>query len=402
MSGAVAIDKIAAARVWLLREKPFFGVLARALRVEEGGGAATLRLLPDDRLLVAPAGALALPFPALCARVAHVALHAALGAFARRGGREPLRWNAAHDAAIAPLLGAAGMGAASGEATAGESAEEVYARLDEGARPEEAWCDLADPPLPPGAVGAYRRELGEEGEPSAKEAQERALAWRVRLLAALAEERASGGKTFGERPAWIDAWVRATVEPPPSFCASLQRSIAQLTRAERSYLRPSRRMSALAGEGSAWPELVSMPGRRTRQAGRLVCVIDTSASIDEPTLGRFLGAVAAAATAEGIDEVRRIQADAAITRDELITAAELTLGAVAIVGRGGSDFRPALRALSAEARREGEAFTAVYLTDLEGTMPAPEDAVGVSVLWVVPGPARSTPAVGRVLTMPRS
>ena len=29
-----AVDKIAAARVWLLKEKPFFGVLARALQVE--------------------------------------------------------------------------------------------------------------------------------------------------------------------------------------------------------------------------------------------------------------------------------------------------------------------------------------------------------------------------------
>jgi predicted metal-dependent peptidase len=159
-------------------------------------------------------------------------------------------------------------------------------------------------------------------------------------------------------------------------------------------------MSALVGADGAWPELVSMPGRRTKQAGRLVCVIDTSASIDAATLGRFLGAVAAAATAEGIDEVRRIQADAAITRDEVLSAAELPIGEVAVVGRGGSDFRPALRALSAEARREGEAFTAVYLTDLEGAVPEPEEVIGVSVLWVVPGKAPVTPAVGRVLSIP--
>src|SRR5262245_52570033 len=99
-AAAQATDKTAAARVWLLKEKPFFGVLSRALTVEPTLQVTAFRLLSNDHLRFNPLVVLEMKFPALCARAAHVALHAALGAFARRGAREERRWNAAHDLAI--------------------------------------------------------------------------------------------------------------------------------------------------------------------------------------------------------------------------------------------------------------------------------------------------------------
>jgi predicted metal-dependent peptidase len=221
----------------------------------------------------------------------------------------------------------------------------------------------------------------------------------MRLAAALEEERAAGGKSFGEIPGWIDELVRATIEPPPDWTAELQRSVALLTRTDRSFLRPSRRMSALAGDDGVWPEVVAMPGRRVQPAGRLAAIVDTSASIDPGTLARFLGAVAAAATSEGFDEVRLMQADAEITRDETLFAAELLFQQIALVGRGGTDFGPALRRLEAESRRLGERFTAVYLTDLDGRFPDPEEIRVMDVLWVVPGKVDRAPAFGKVVEM---
>ena len=83
-----ALDKLAAARIWLTKERPLLGVLARPLRPEISRALTSpLAILPDDRLLVQPELALRTPFPQLCARVAHVTLHAALGGFARRGQR---------------------------------------------------------------------------------------------------------------------------------------------------------------------------------------------------------------------------------------------------------------------------------------------------------------------------
>jgi predicted metal-dependent peptidase len=441
-AAAQAVDKIAAARVWLLKEKPFFGVLARALQVEATLKVPAFRLTPDDRLLANALAVLEMRFPSLCARLAHLCLHAALGAFVRRGAREPLRWNVAHDLAIDPLLRAAGfnLGASlsSADLPPGASAEEYFALLPEDAKPDDLWCDLSEPPPPPDAppAGNFTRQDDDQGsdpgshgdqqgkdpkpaegepedddedddeedddeeeEPSPLEARARELQWKMRLAAALEEELASGGKTFGETPAWIDELVQATIEPPPDWTAALQQSISMLTRTGRSFLRPSRRMSALVGPDGAWPEVVAMPGRRILPAGKLVSVIDTSASIEAATLRRFLGALCAIATSEGFDEIRLLQADAEVTKDETVFAAELLFHEVAIVGRGGTDFGPALRKLAEESRREGERYTVVYLTDLDGRFPKAVETRPLEVLWVVPGKAAKPPPFGRLLEM---
>src|SRR4051794_34323235 len=304
-AASAALDKIAAARVWLLKEKPFFGVLSRALTIEPRAGERAFRLFADDRLVVSPIVVLRTPFPALAARLAHLALHAALGGFVRRGEREARRWNLAHDLAIDPLVRGAGLPLGlpppPDELPPGSSAEDIFAVLPEGAAPGDEWCDLSDvaardePPgePPPGAAAP-------PPQTSNVDEQARALAWKMRLATAMQEERASGGKTWGDVPAWIDEMIRATIEPPPSWTVVLQRSVSLLTRTDRTWLRPSRRMSAVAEHEGRWPDVVSMPGRKVVLAGQLVAVVDTSGSIDEATLARFLGAVASAATAEGL------------------------------------------------------------------------------------------------------
>lgn len=399
-----ARDKCAAARVWLMKHKPFFGVLARALRLEPTLEIAGFRLLPDDRVRMNPVVVLAAGFPALVARLAHLSLHAALGAFARRGQRDPRRWNVAHDLAIQPLLEAAELSVGELFATgagaalpARASAEIYYDLLDDGATPDALWCDLCEPvperDAPP--AGTFTREEGGEG------ADERArqLEWNMRLNAALEEETRSGGRTFGEMPAWLEEMVRATLEPPADWSVALQEHVSALTRGARTYLRPSRRMSALAGSDGAWPDTVTMPGRRVKLAGRLVAVVDTSGSIATSVLSHFLGTIASVATGEGIDEVRLVQADAAVLRDETLNASELLFYEVAMVGRGGTDFGPALLALAAEAARLGQRFSVAYLTDLDGAFPSAADVAPLDVLWVVPGGMPARPPFGRMVRM---
>jgi predicted metal-dependent peptidase len=137
-------------------------------------------------------------------------------------------------------------------------------------------------------------------------------------------------------------------------------------------------------------------------AGKLVSVIDTSSSVDSATLARFLGALAAVATAEGFDEIRLLQADADVTRDETLLAAELLFQKVPIEGRGGTSFAPALLALARESRQLAERYTVVYLTDLDGRFPPANDVRHLDVVWVVPGKPAKAPPFGRVLEMPRA
>jgi len=406
LAASGALDKIAAARVWLLKEKPFFGVLARALSIVPRSDVRAFRLLADDRLVVNPLVVLRTPFASLCARLAHVALHAALGGFVRRGEREARRWNLAHDLAIDPLVRGAGLSlglpAPPDDLPPGSSAEDIFDLLPQGTGPSDDWCDLfdlSDPDAPPPEAEGPSGAAPTSFAASNVDEQARALAWKMRLSTAMEEERASGGKTWGDLPAWIDEMVRATIEPPPSWTVILQRSVSLLTRTERTWLRPSRRMSAIAHDSGGWPEVVTMPGRKVVLAGQLVAVVDTSGSIDESTLARFLGALASAATAEGLEEVRLMQADSEVTSDEVVTPAELLTQPVAVRGRGGTSFVPALGRLIEEARRKVERFSVVYLTDLEGMLPRSRDARCLDVLWVVPRKPRRKPPFGTVVPM---
>jgi predicted metal-dependent peptidase len=425
-----ARDKLAAARVWLMKHKPFFGVLARAFRLEASLTVPAYRLFPDDRLVYNPLVVLAARFPAVTARLAHLALHGALGAFGRRREREARRWNVACDLAIAPLLEAAelGVGAAPRavfsdrevELPRGASAEAYFPHLAEGVSPDPLWCDLCDVATEadagagqftrqdggdddgassPGADGAGSSESPGHAPVETRDAAAHELQWKMRLAAAIEEDAARGHLTFGDLPGWLDELLRATIEPPADWSAVLQQSIHQLHRTERSYLRPSRRMSALVGGDGTWPDLVTMPGRRIESAGRLVAVVDTSASLPTGTLARFLGALVSTAAAEGIDELRLVQADCAVTHDEHVFAAELLFREVGIVGRGGTDFGPALRHLAEDGRRQGQRFTVVYLTDLDGRFPEAEEARSLDVLWVVPSRPATMPPFGRVLEM---
>jgi predicted metal-dependent peptidase len=88
-----------------------------------------------------------------------------------------------------------------------------------------------------------------------------------------------------------------------------------------------------------------------------------------------------------------------VTRDETVFAAELYFQEIAVVGRGGTDFGPALRMLAQEAKRMGERCTVVYLTDLDGRFPGVDEARHLDVLWVVPGKAPRAPPFGRLVEM---
>ncbi len=94
-----------------------------------------------------------------------------------------------------------------------------------------------------------------------------------------------------------------------------------------------------------------------------------------------------------------MQADSEVTSDEIVTAAELLTQEVAIRGRGGTSFIPALGRLIEEARRKVERFSVVYLTDLEGMLPRSRDARALDVLWVVPRKPRRKPPFGTVVLM---
>ena len=122
-------------------------------------------------------------------------------------------------------------------------------------------------------------------------------------------------------------------------------------------------------------------------------VIDTSGSIGEPDLARFLAEVVAVQKVTG-STLRVIAADCEVKTDKTYQS---TLSSVPqlvaqiskqLKGGGGTDFRPAIELLS-----KNPPDVAIYLTDFYG--PAPEKAPVFPVIWALTTDEK--PAWGKVL-----
>jgi predicted metal-dependent peptidase len=165
---------------------------------------------------------------------------------------------------------------------------------------------------------------------------------------------------------------------------ALQRWLEGVSPGERTFNRASRR-------GAERTDVV-MPGRQ-RYSMILNVILDTSGSMTSE-LPAALGAIADFCEATGIDDIRLVQCDTAVTGDEMLSPAELA--EYEVKGFGGSDLSPALRALAEDAR----VTAAIVITD--GDIAFPPEAMPYAVLWAVPGETTEfAPPYGRVITMPR-
>lgn len=153
---------------------------------------------------------------------------------------------------------------------------------------------------------------------------------------------------------------------------------------DRSYARPSRR-------GADRTDVV-LPGRK-REGWTIHVVLDTSGSMYED-IPAALGAIGDFCQAMGVEEIRLIQCDAAVHRDEILSPAELSHWRV--TGYGGSDLTPAMQRLAEQVGVEA----AIILTD--GEIDYPPHSMPYNVLWVLPtwkSLDTFQPPYGKVLSM---
>jgi predicted metal-dependent peptidase len=164
---------------------------------------------------------------------------------------------------------------------------------------------------------------------------------------------------------------------------ALQRWIEAVAPGARTFTRPSRRQ----------PEQddVVLPGRR-REGWILNIVLDTSGSMTDE-IPRALGTLVEFCEASGVDQVRLVQCDAAVTSDEMLDPNELAERR--IEGYGGSDLSPALRHLA----EDQHVRAVVVITD--GEIAYPPERMPYELLWLVPASYRAAfnPPYGRVVAM---
>jgi predicted metal-dependent peptidase len=385
-----AARALAAARATLVlgrdAKSAFFATLALRLRPEPDWDVGTLAT--DGKVLrYAPPFVTALSPAELVGVLAHEVMHCALAHPARRGDRDPERWNIACDLAINPLLVTTGVVLPPGRLMPGEGA---YAGLEPGKAAEEYYAIVPGPhgpadmpggdtggagaaPDPGGCGGVVDSDRGDPAGARQVEAD-----WQVAVSQAQA---AAAGR--GPLPGGLGRAVERALRPPADWRGALREFVIASARNDYSWARPNRRFLAQG---------LYLPGLHSEELGDVILAVDTSGSIGEQTLGLFAGEVNAVLSAYDC-AVTVLYHDTEVQKVQAWTSADGPL-VLDPVGGGGTSHCCVFDWLIASGVTPA---CVVCLTDLETEFPARRP--DVPVLWAVPGQIPIDPPFGRVVSL---
>jgi len=382
---------------------PHFAGLARSVRLAIDERVPTMGVFASGRLVVNPAFAGTLNENELVFVLAHELFHLALRTHDRARGADALSFNYAHDYIINDILrNELGFqqipaGGLDWPGARSKSAEEIMLEMEKdpskAPRRPAVWRVVAGASGAAGISGQRGDVLDERLEaelfpgdrPNDRQAQAEAVrqaATKALALGTLMDAMKGRGRGADSVASNQQVTALRGLYRPP-WEKALQRWLESVAPGERTFTRPSRRESGRTD--------VVLPGRK-REGWILNVVLDTSGSMTEE-LPRALGAIADCCEALGVDQVRLVQCDTALTADRCVSPEELA--AHEITGGGGSDLSPALHYLARDPRVEA----VIVLTD--GEIAYPQQAMPYGVLWVLPphGSSSFQPPYGSVITM---
>ena len=250
--------------------------------------------------------------------LAHEVMHVARAHHMRRGHRDHERWNHACDAAIDWDLETAGYDVPDSFAKApqwawakGLSAEVIYARM-----PTEN---------PSGGGVARAGAVCDTPAPETEDVRQQIM---IRQ-AAMAQRAADQGST----PAWLKSLVGELVAPKVNWRDVLRNFLGATVPAQYSFSPPNRRYRAQG---------IYLPGIVKQGVSEGVVLLDTSGSMNGERQ-RLLSETAAIINDLPRERVHVLQCDAAV--GDIHTYEPDDTLELSVVGGGGSDFRPAFRAI---------------------------------------------------------
>ena len=302
---------------------------------------------------------------------ANGAMHASLAHETRKNNRSGWLWQMATDMAINDMLVQNGLdmpyGAEYRERFTGMYAEEIYAELkDDILRDDE---DLEYEADDEDDVQKKENEEQKEGEVqlSDKEIKEQ-LQEEILQEQLLAEEAIAALESkmkMGEAPESIERFFELENFGKIDWRDELRVAIDKYFRDDYVVMPPSKK---LLYSGIYLPSNVS-------QTFRLVIAIDSSGSVDEELLNSFLGEVNFLMTL-----VQNYQIELIVCDDKIHTHKTFYSGdtlEVALVGGGGTDFRPVFKFIESEF---DDVKLLLYFSDLEGFFPS--EVPSYQVKWV--------------------
>ncbi len=327
----------------------------------------------------------------LAGLLAHEVMHCAAKHFARRGERPADKWNVAADLAINHLLKEAGFTLPKGGLFPGEgqfakmppnlSAEEYFARLPhqpEGDDGDGEASGSGQPGNDPGGCGAVIDAEDPEGTPADAAAQAQLEAeWSVNVAAAQQAAQRRGTLSAG-----LDRFCGEALAPVVDWRAVLREFLTRPAKRDYNWKRPNRR-HVHAG--------LYLPSLHSLELGELVIAVDTSGSIDEPTLCRFAGEINDIAN-EGATTITVLYHDSDVCHIQTWTPEDgpLTLEPK---GGGGTSHRCITDWIEQNATEPPAAL--VCLTDCYTSYPT--TAPSYPTLWAVIGNKNARPPFGEVV-----
>jgi predicted metal-dependent peptidase len=202
---------------------------------------------------------------------------------------------------------------------------------------------------------------GEGKDPETAKAERNDASWQAGVAAAM-----ESAKLQGKLPAALERLFTKVMEPQVDWQDKLRTALAR----------------RLGNSGASWdsldPQLVvrgiGAPGRIAYGAGAIWVACDTSGSITQAMLDKFLSE-----TAGILDDVRPrrmvlMQCDAAV-QDIRECESSSDLQAIKIAGGGGTSFVPVFEKIAEDNERPD---AVIYFTDMYGSFPPPPD---YPVIW---------------------
>ncbi|NOU04971.1 MAG: hypothetical protein HOO99_02190 [Hyphomicrobiaceae bacterium] len=403
----VALDRITRGLRMVTVPFPHLSGLAAAVRVAIDNSIPTMGVFASGRLVANAAFTQKLSAADLQFVLAHELLHLALRTHDRAVGSAPLEFNYAHDYIINDILrhaldvSAIPAGGLDMAGARERSAEDIVLEMRRNGPSTSSRSRVWDGEVVTIEIvlaNANQSSSGDSGDvldakreremfpqdSAEQDARTRAIkdlaAKGMAMAAAIGLMRGRGSDGGGTQQN-VRA-LRGIYRTP--WHVAIQRWLEGVTPGERTFTRASRR----GAEGTD----VVMPGRQ-RHATMLNVILDTSGSMSNE-IPSALGAIADFCEATGIDEIRVIQCDTAVTSDEMLSPSELA--EYEVRGYGGSDLSPALLAFAEDPR----VTAAIVITD--GDITYPQDTMPFAVLWAVPGETTTfEPPYGRVVMMQR-
>lgn len=183
---------------------------------------------------------------------------------------------------------------------------------------------------------------------------------------------ASAAKDPGKLPGIIQRLVELA-KPQMDWRAILRRYIDSKCSTDFTWSRPAR--NALANG-------LYLPGQQPNGMSKLIVAIDTSGSVDNELLAKFMGEVHAAVTDNAIQQTVILYADTKVHREDTFEYGEQIVANAK--GGGGTDFTNTFEHIK---EKHPDALLTIYFTDMEasryGTDPDHD------VIWAIYGPKHS-------------